>query len=561
MSSDQQSASSSSQPSVDLAAILRQMAEDRKAAEEDRKAAEDRAEKMAADQRTAATELRAAIDTAAAATRADTRTALDAATESTKTELRELVTSQTAQLEERLTNQIRAEGEKIQTSLQRDLDQTKDRVGTVERGLDGAMQRIDQHQAQITAHQTQMTALQDQMAAVTSEARSNNAQVRVMVSQLSDRLTAHQADTYRRTSAIDVDIANSRAHTPVSVVASNFTGRERGPRTETKPTVFTGKDSWVDYHCQFEIVSDLNDWGPEERAKHLAASLGGPALSVLSTLRPADRLCYAKLVDALSTRFDDTRCTELARVKLDSRVKNSNETLAQYASDIEMLVQRAYVGVGSESHEVLCKERFLRGLNSPELIKQIKLARPATFAAMLNIAIELSAVLCCDRETDRYARRSEAHRVREVDVVDNSAERSSESASDNNSNDQTRRGNYRQRRNDNYRRERRASGDRGQASTGGSTPVSQVSAPTAVESSSVAELISTVAQLKEQVAALSRGGSYRGNSSSQSRTRISSEPRQRGVCWVCGDPNHRKFACPERVGSESSARGNQNVLN
>jgi hypothetical protein len=569
MSSDQQSASSSSQQPVDLAAILRQMAADREA---DRKAAEDRAVAAAAELRAAldtsaaaaakaaedraekmATELRTAIDTAAA----DTRTALDAATESTKTELRDLVTSQAAQLEEKLTNQIRAEGEKIQTSLQRDLDQTKGRVDTVERGLDGAIQRIDQHQTQMAAHQTRMTAFQDQLAAVASEARSNHDQVRVICSQLSDRLTACQADMYRRTSA-DIDVTGSRAHTPVSVGASNFTGREGGRRAETKPTVYTGKDSWVDYRCQFEIISDLNEWGPEERARHLAASLGGPALSVLSTLRPDDRLRYVKLVDALSTRFDDTRCTELARVKLDSRVKNSNETLAHYASDIEMLVQRAYVGAGSESHELLCKERFLRGLNSPELIKQIKLARPVTFAAMLNIAIELSAVLCCDRESDRYARRPESHRVREVGVVDNSAE-SSDERSSNNANDQTRRGNYRQR-NNNYRRGRRSSGDRGQASTGGATSVSQVSTPAASENSSVAELVSAVAQLKEQFAALSRGGNHRGNSSSQSRTRSSSEPRQRGVCWICGDPSHRRFACPERVGNENSARS-QNALN
>ena len=87
----------------------------------------------------------------------------------------------------------------------------------------------------------------------------------------------------------------------------------------------------------------------------------------------------------LTDRFDQNRSAELALVKLDNHKRNARESQQSYSADVEQLVHFADPTVNSDTRDVMTRDRFLHGLDS-ELRKQIKLARPVSYADMLNVA-------------------------------------------------------------------------------------------------------------------------------------------------------------------------------
>lgn len=62
--------------------------------------------------------------------------------------------------------------------------------------------------------------------------------------------------------------------------------------------------NWNDYIAHFDMIAELNYWNDETKALELATSLRGPALIVLSGLRPEYRYSFRHLVSRQSARFE-----------------------------------------------------------------------------------------------------------------------------------------------------------------------------------------------------------------------------------------------------------------
>jgi len=331
-----------------------------------------------------------------------------AALKTSQAELKEHVTTTLAEhserLEQRLMGQVTQEMDRVRQSFQREVTAVSDRVDVIQRGQD--------------LQQQQLTSQQQRMDSLVGEQESQHKEVGEKLFALSGRLDAVQRELYHRVATVEgtrvtESLSSAGGSRPISPV------REGGSvRIKTRPIPYDGRTSWVGYKAQFDLISDLNGWSTDDRARYLAASLAGPALMVLTNLSATERLSYVHLTEALNTRFNEGRSAELARVKLDNRRQLPNEKLAQYASEVESLTQLAYPTAGGDARDILTRERFLKGLFSGELRKQIKLSRPATFAEMLGMAIELDAVLQGEAEgIDRgYSRRPAIVRqVREED--------------------------------------------------------------------------------------------------------------------------------------------------
>jgi hypothetical protein len=268
------------------------------------------------------------------------------------------------------------------------------------------------------------------------------------------------------------------------------------------------------------------------------------------------------LTEALNTRFNDGRSAELARVKLDNRKQLPNEKLAQYASEIESLTQLAYPTAGGEARDILTRERFLKGLISGELRKQIKLSRAVTFAEMLGMAIELDAVLQCEADSyDRVNfRRPVVRQVREeggsprkrargacfrcgsfshLQAYCNAAPADNEPLSHRGSN-----------MNANYRRNVQPANAvvrTRRASEASSERVSSVEPDSNVQMSSLsADLVGAVERLSRRVDALAADRQPRDGFGRSKRS--GSVPRgatsQRGECFECGSVSHYRNRCP-----------------
>ena len=194
-----------------------------------------------------------------------------------------------------------------------------------------------------------------------------------------------------------------------------------GSRLKARPAIFDGKTSFEGYLIQYGLICDLSGCDESERARYLAASLSGAALSVLANMSAEDRCNYQQLVNALSQRFSDNRSSELACVTLENRRKQPNESLAAYASDIETLVRDSFSTLEAPSSELLAREKFVNGLDNAELRRLIKLHRCSSLADALNFAMESEAILLAESQTARNSGNRRQPFVQRVQQVSSSS--------------------------------------------------------------------------------------------------------------------------------------------
>jgi chemotaxis protein histidine kinase CheA len=325
-------------------------------------------------------------------------------TKQLRTQVAATLAEHSERLESRLVGQLQQETEKIRSAFQKEVAAVSERVEAVERG-----QNL-QHQ-QLASQQQRL----DRLDSTVGEHTSRHQEVGEKLIALTGRVDAVQREFYQRLSAAEgVRVAESLSGTGSSRPLSPSV--EGGSvKIKTRPAPFDGRTSWLGYKAQFDLIADLNGWSLADRAQHLAAALAGPALIILANLSASERLSYTHLTEALNTRFNEGRSAELARIRLDNRKQLPNEKLALYASEVENLTQLAYPTAGGEARDVLTRERFLKGLHSSELRKQIKLSRAVTFSEMLGTAIELEAVLLSEADSADHviARRSAVRLIHE----------------------------------------------------------------------------------------------------------------------------------------------------
>ena len=231
--------------------------------------------------------------------------------------------------------------------------------------------------------------------------------------QLSDRLTAVQQEMYVRMSqgpAIATSVSAVHRAEPVSPSPS-FSVFRGDRRPIQRIQAYDGKVPWPAYQAQFDIAASINGWDDFEKAKFLATSLTGPALSVLWNIPESQRNDYGRLIEALDARFNDGRSGEMAKVKLMGRSRRKGESLAELASDIESLVHQAYPNCDNSLWDTLARDYFLNSTEG-DMKKTVKLSRPLTLQDALQAAQDYEAVTAADQPTAHHS----SHRsfVREV---------------------------------------------------------------------------------------------------------------------------------------------------
>ena len=165
---------------------------------------------------------------------------------------------------------------------------------------------------------------------------------------------------------------------------------------------------WEAYHAQFELVAKINQWSEAEKAMHLAVSLKGATVTVLTNLTLDKWRSYVTTTAALSTQFSAAHQTELNRMRLKAGTRGKEETLAKLAEDVEWLVRLAYPDATKAMVEVLAKDQFTDALPEEDTRLRIRQNKPAALKDALRIALELDLVLpagkqgvdaLCERDT------------------------------------------------------------------------------------------------------------------------------------------------------------------
>ncbi len=173
---------------------------------------------------------------------------------------------------------------------------------------------------------------------------------------------------------------------------------EEGRSTKgVRPSPFDGKSSWEAYQTQFRLLAELNRWTEQEKATHLAISLRGSALTVLTNLPEEQRNDFSALSAALKNRFGNNHQAELNRAHLRGRLKRREETLPELAEDIECLTRLAYPEAAEAMVIVLAKDQFIDALPDEDMRLRVRQSRPPSLRQALETALELESYSLASR--------------------------------------------------------------------------------------------------------------------------------------------------------------------
>ncbi|CAC5395871.1 unnamed protein product [Mytilus coruscus] len=131
-----------------------------------------------------------------------------------------------------------------------------------------------------------------------------------------------------------------------------------------KPQKYDGKEDLEEYLTQFELISELNNWGYKSNSLYLAGNRKtGDARGIINELNEHDRRDFDAIVNALKTRFGSIHEAEVFRSELQTRVKGRTENAIPF-KDIRI---------------------------------RLREVSPKTVAEAENIAVRLDAVHMADR--------------------------------------------------------------------------------------------------------------------------------------------------------------------
>ena len=183
-----------------------------------------------------------------------------------------------------------------------------------------------------------------------------------------------------------------------SLATSEPGGSDRGGiKAMQRPAPYDGSSVWEAYRTQFGLLAGLNKWTDQEKAAHLAVSLQGTALTVLTNLPEEQRSDYGALCAALENRFGNTRQVELNRARLRNRMKRREESLPELAEDVERLTRLAYPDAGEQMITVLAKDQFIDSLPEEDMRLRIQQSWPATLRQALEAALELESYVVASK--------------------------------------------------------------------------------------------------------------------------------------------------------------------
>ena len=178
--------------------------------------------------------------------------------------------------------------------------------------------------------------------------------------------------------------ANSVARTPSPAMDSTVASQGAMRRKPKKAAYYNGKNSWKDYHAQFDLVAILNGWNEETKALELATNLR-------ADLDPDQRYHYESLVSALSARFEPDYQADMYLAQIRNRTRQKSESLPELGQAIKRLARYALPSAPSSVRQWLALTQFTEALNNESLEYAVKQARPKTVDEAVKIAMETEA--------------------------------------------------------------------------------------------------------------------------------------------------------------------------
>lgn len=178
------------------------------------------------------------------------------------------------------------------------------------------------------------------------------------------------------------------------------------PNGRIKPHTYDGSEDLDEYLTHFNIVSEINQWDYETKSLYLASSLVGGARALLNELEHRQKRDFKILVSALSNRFGSENRAEVFRSNLQSKVREKNETIPEFAQSIKKLTRKAYPSASPDVIELLALDHFIDALPETDIRLRLREVGPRTLSEAERIAVRLEAHRVADKSRGRHTVRS-----------------------------------------------------------------------------------------------------------------------------------------------------------
>jgi hypothetical protein len=157
------------------------------------------------------------------------------------------------------------------------------------------------------------------------------------------------------------------------------------------PERFAGEGDFDEFKFQFERAAKVNKWDDDDKCTYLGLCLTGNALKAFRALTGAVQDNYAQAIAALEAKFQPKEKSEVYKIQFETRGRIQGEELSALATNLELLVQRAYPGLPLEAHDDLAKGRFLACLD-PSIRLACRQSRPKNLQEAVGVAYEIEGM-------------------------------------------------------------------------------------------------------------------------------------------------------------------------
>lgn len=173
------------------------------------------------------------------------------------------------------------------------------------------------------------------------------------------------------------------------------------PRINLQLMQFDGESPWESYCVHLETVTEANRWTEDVCRRHVAANFRGKALEFFQTLDRDIQHNFRRLVKSFKRRFGDKQTTGVAQTKFRNRHQKVNESLEEFAADIQRLARAAHPSWPPNVVSELCLTQFLDGISDIDLQCVVRDREPQN----LDEALDLAEKLETNRKTARTTRK------------------------------------------------------------------------------------------------------------------------------------------------------------
>ncbi|XP_067628486.1 uncharacterized protein [Eurosta solidaginis] len=329
------------------------------------------------------------------------------------------VSSQLAEQKTYMTSQLESQETRITSKIEAQETRMSEMSTQITSKIEAQETRMSEMSTQITSKME--TQLEEQKTYMTSQFAE---QLKAQEARISSQLEAQEIRVTSKLEAQDTKIVQLEDKIDAEIEALRGRIQElqmnRPAVSASNPKVktpsFDGSVPFQVFKLQFEKTAAVNNWNAEDKVAALFVALKGPAAEILQTIPEGERNNYEALMAAVERRYGSEHRKQIFQIELQNRYQKANETLQEFASDIERLAHLANADAPVEYTERVKIQSFINGIRDVET-KRATYANPKpTFAETVSQALiqETASLLC---KPVFKARRVEVERPEWVDPI------------------------------------------------------------------------------------------------------------------------------------------------